>query len=227
MGLDNLVNEDSENDNKINKKETSSSQTKYVTITVDEFEEFLEDNTPYFWRVVSAEAKEIVYQTDEFMLMHPDVSLRIFSSIDIESGVSRGKGKDAIRTIIWSNKIKTPLGGRSRTHRIGTWRKNLNKKIYSLRDEWEDYLNPCPNCSGWLIEREGKHGKFLGCTNWSKDGNGCNYLERLENPDDYVKECPECDNGVLVEREGPYGEFLGCTNWNKDGTGCNHKEKVP
>jgi DNA helicase-4 len=38
----------------------------------------------------------------------------------------------------------------------------------------------CPDCGfGALIEREGPHGPFLGCSEWRPDGRGCGHTEEL------------------------------------------------
>lgn len=230
MGLDNLVNDNSSNDSEAKNKDTETNQSgtskKYVKITREEFEEFLDNKAPYFWKIVDTDAGEIIYETDEFMFEYQNITLRIFSTIEKGVDVVRGKGDDAIRTVIWSKEHNAPIGGRTKTLRIQTWRKNLLKKINSLSDEWHNYVDPCPECSGWLVEREGKNGKFLGCINWTEDGSGCNYIKNIYDDDDYVKECPVCNDGKLVKRDGQYGKFLGCTNWEKDGSGCNYNENL-
>jgi len=39
-----------------------------------------------------------------------------------------------------------------------------------------DFFKNCPKCNGGLIERSGKYGKFLGCSNYPK----CKYTENIE-----------------------------------------------
>lgn len=227
MGLDDLVDDENNITNdEINNTTETSNQRRYVVITQEEFEKFLEEKVPYFWMPVNVDAGEIVYETEEFMFEYFDVSLRVFSTIDRGTGKTRDKGEDAIRTVIWNQEVNRPMGGRKKTLRIETWQKNLRGKIKSIADEWQNYIKPCPECNGWLVQRTGQYGEFMGCSNWSKEGDGCDYIERTEEPDEYVKDCPSCDDGFLVERSGPYGEFLGCINWVKDGTGCNYKEQI-
>lgn len=44
----------------------------------------------------------------------------------------------------------------------------------------DDEARACPDCRvGALIEREGPHGAFLGCSEWRSDGRGCDYTEPL------------------------------------------------
>ena len=41
----------------------------------------------------------------------------------------------------------------------------------------------CPKCElGVLVEREGPHGRFVGCTEWRGDGSGCGYTQSLPSP---------------------------------------------
>lgn len=220
MGLDNIVNEGDESANSTSSKPGSSK--KYVKILRDEFEEFLYDQSPYYWQEVNTDSGELVYETDEFMIMYPDISLRIFSTIDKGTDEGREKGDDAIRTVIWSKEKDVPIGGRKSTYRIKTWKKNLLRKIKSLSDEWHDYVEECPNCDGWLVERQGNKSSFLGCINWEKDGSGCDYTRPLE----HEGQCPECEDGFLVKREGRDGKFLGCSNWKSDGSGCSYTDQI-
>lgn len=235
MGLDNLVGEDDETDDKEQKetkKETntstqSDSSKQFVKITREKFEDFLDETVSYNWIIVEdSDAEEIIYETEEFMFEYSDVSLRIMSTIEKGLDVSREKGDDAIRTVIWSKDADKPIGGRKSTYRIKTWKKNLLNKINSLSDQWDNYVEECPNCNGWLREIDGKHSKFLGCINWEKEGDGCNYRRTLEKPEEAEKKCPNCESGYLIKREGPYGEFLSCSNWNSDGSGCDHTEQL-
>ena len=83
----------------------------------------------------------------------------------------------------------------------------------------------CPECGGDLVERNGKFGKFIACSNYPT----CKYTEHVEQPkpetDGEVEntepkeepiptgeKCPEC-GGDLVERKGRYGKFVACSNF--------------
>lgn len=73
----------------------------------------------------------------------------------------------------------------------------------------------CPKCGGSLIERHGKYGKFMGCSNYPK----CKYIKNEdEKKSDDI--CPMC-GGKLVERHGKYGNFMGCSNYPD----CNYIKK--
>jgi DNA helicase-4 len=64
----------------------------------------------------------------------------------------------------------------------------------------------CKECGGILIEREGKRGAFLGCSNYPQ----CNYT--FNPPKNDSEKCPKCGNR-LVERQGRLGKFIGCTGY--------------
>lgn len=153
-------------------EDSSSGAKKYKEITRNEFEEFLNENG-YDWSFVHQKMNpdqlrnftgELVYQVSG--IEESDLKLLVFSSIDTRTEKSRPKGSDAIRTVIWSKKHQRPVGGKTRTHRIGTWRSNLRPKIEELLDEWGKHVVECDECGGWLVKREGEYGEFLGCVNY-------------------------------------------------------------
>ncbi len=78
----------------------------------------------------------------------------------------------------------------------------------------------CPKCGAVLFLREGRYGKFLGCSGFPK----CKYARPLT-PKKVVQEtdekCPKC-GAVLVIREGRYGKFLGCSKFPK----CKYIKKI-
>lgn len=74
-----------------------------------------------------------------------------------------------------------------------------------------DSLKHCPECGSILIERKGKFGKFLGCSDYPN----CRYTLDLGPASEDVSGdsiCPEC-GGILRERKGKFGKFLGCSNY--------------
>ena len=50
----------------------------------------------------------------------------------------------------------------------------------------------CPECGGTLLEREGRRGKFFGCSSYPK----CKFIANFEPVD---KKCPEC--GYLMGKK--------------------------
>lgn len=83
----------------------------------------------------------------------------------------------------------------------------------------------CPQCGKPLSIRLGRHGRFIGCTNYPE----CDYTRDLnENgkeaePPVIVEErkCPQCGSDLVIKR-GKYGKFIGCSNYPK----CRHIEPL-
>ena len=80
----------------------------------------------------------------------------------------------------------------------------------------------CPEClkpdsrtkDGKLIEREGRFGKFIACSNYPK----CKYVKKSPEEEARGKTgvaCPECKEGEMVERRGRFGTFYSCSNYPK------------
>ncbi len=76
----------------------------------------------------------------------------------------------------------------------------------------------CPECGSQLSIRLGRHGRFVGCTNYPE----CSYTRDL-NPErqaaqepEVVKDrqCPECGSELLI-KTGRYGKFIGCSGYPK------------
>ncbi|MGD8969566.1 MAG: type I DNA topoisomerase, partial [Anaerolineae bacterium] len=70
----------------------------------------------------------------------------------------------------------------------------------------------CPQCGGDVVIREGRYGKFKGCSNYPK----CKWTSPLKGkrqrgePTDET--CPQCGGGVVI-RKGKYGRFRACSNY--------------
>ncbi len=83
----------------------------------------------------------------------------------------------------------------------------------------------CPQCSKPLSIRLGRHGRFIGCTNYPE----CDYTRDL-NGDGKEQEapeivegrkCPDCDSDLVIKR-GKYGKFIGCSSYPD----CRHIEPL-
>jgi len=79
----------------------------FVTLTKDQFEAIL----PEDWAIVEdpnmKNIKEIVY---EIPTENPVISVRIYSTVDVRTGETRGKGDDAIRVVFWDTKNSKFIG---------------------------------------------------------------------------------------------------------------------
>lgn len=83
----------------------------------------------------------------------------------------------------------------------------------------------CPTCGKPLSIRLGRHGRFIGCTNYPE----CDYTRDLngdkkeqEAPEIVAgRKCPECSSDLVIKR-GKYGKFIGCSNYPV----CRHIEPL-
>ncbi len=84
----------------------------------------------------------------------------------------------------------------------------------------------CPKCGKDLVYKQSVkktygNKRFIGCSGWSKDGDGCDYRESIDAnnepkqaPITLEEKCPICNNN-LVERKSYNGKFIGCSNYPK------------
>jgi hypothetical protein len=167
MGLDDLIGEDSSS-SETDKSKSSSTTKRYVAVTRDEFEEALEETKINWHRLDLENVGEWVYQSGHLHNVPSTVVLRTFSTIDKRTNKARGKGKDAIRTVIWDVELGQPVGGRKKTLRIKTWRSNLIPKINELVEEVGQMVIICDRCGSHMVIRENaKTGEeFLGCSSY-------------------------------------------------------------
>jgi DNA topoisomerase I len=77
-----------------------------------------------------------------------------------------------------------------------------------LQKEPEPVGRECPKCGSPLLFREGRYGRFIGCSNFPK----CRHTEQI-----LVKvgvKCPDCGDGDLIEKKTRRGRvFYGCSNY--------------
>ncbi len=107
------------------------------------------------------------------------------------------------------------------------------KKITNMGDA--DPKHKCPSCSGKMVIKLGRAGKFLSCAKFP-DCIGARTIdgEELEGPKEIGRACPDCGDpkpskkvgqekkpGQLVERDGRFGRFISCSNYPK----CKHIEE--
>jgi len=74
----------------------------------------------------------------------------------------------------------------------------------------------CPKCGKPLVERLGRFGPFIGCSNYPE----CKYIKRKETIK-VGRKCPKCNDGELVKRNSRRGTFIGCSNYPS----CRYVEK--
>lgn len=69
----------------------------------------------------------------------------------------------------------------------------------------------CPLCGGDLVYKTGKHGEFIGCSNYPS----CKYVkkEEKEQPKETGRLCPNCGAPLLIRKNKRGQEFIGCSNY--------------
>ncbi len=83
----------------------------------------------------------------------------------------------------------------------------------------------CPKCGSQLSIRLGRHGRFVGCTNYPE----CDYTRDLnsengepEKPEIVEgRKCPDCGSDLVIKRS-KYGKFIGCSSYPD----CRHIEPL-
>nr|MBP9765805.1 type I DNA topoisomerase [Candidatus Paceibacterota bacterium] len=98
--------------------------------------------------------------------------------------------------------------------------KDKIEKVNNFGEAPENLL--CPLCTGKMIIKLSKSGKFLSCSRFP-DCSGARTIdgEIMEGPKDTGKICPKCGKGKLIERSGRFGKFIACANYPK----CKHIEQ--
>jgi DNA topoisomerase-1 len=94
-----------------------------------------------------------------------------------------------------------------------SYTRNLSDDAGAARKEPEVVPDrSCPRCESGLIIREGKYGKFIGCSGFPT----CNFIESLDKPVDTEVSCPKCDGGTLMQRKSRRGKvFFSCATYPK------------
>lgn len=153
---------------------------KFYPVSQEEMTEFL---TPQNFQLVDVPGtNELVFARIQ-NYKHGDeklvVSMRIYTGINKPtkrdfaenpmfaktSGQSRKKGTDAIRVQYFWKKYPdfqpVLVGETAKCLRVTTWKKNLQAAIDKIAKQM---IIPCPNCKAPMARREGKFGKFWGCS---------------------------------------------------------------
>ncbi|RME85787.1 MAG: type I DNA topoisomerase [Caldilineae bacterium] len=73
--------------------------------------------------------------------------------------------------------------------------------------EPEKLGEPCPECGHELVIRQGRYGKFIGCSNYPE----CKYTRQIVQ--DTGVACPKDGGRILVKRSRKGRVFYGCENW--------------
>ena len=95
----------------------------------------------------------------------------------------------------------------------------VSKVMY--KEAFTETGDSCPLCGAPLVIKEGKNGKFVGCSNFPS----CKYVQKDESektaPIEIGEKCPDC-GGNLVIREKNCSRFISCSNFPK----CRFTRKI-
>jgi len=136
----------------------------YVQISEKEMKDFLENKG--FNLVSVNKCNELVWE--KCSKIDAQIALRVYSSLT--NGISRGVGEDAIRIVVWDYAINRPVSGAVRTNRVSGWQDRMLAKLKNIASSFK--FVKCPHCDSYMMERNGKYGTFLGCSNFPK----CQYI---------------------------------------------------
>ena len=122
-----------------------------------------------FAEVLVPGAYEHVYQRVVHNGPHPSnrYSVRIFSTVDMRSGVSREVGGDAIRIMLHDSQLDRPVVDWT-VHRTVSAFDNLRARA---KQAWGYVMKPehhCPSCGSMMVVRKAAQRSFLGCTSFPK-----------------------------------------------------------
>jgi len=154
----------------------------YVERTKQEFDDLLIGKYKFRLATISdgvgSMTREFVYQRDG---AHVPYSVRVYSSVHVSTGRTRECGEDAIRVVMVEQATGRPRkimgeGPKSKAGRRINRTKNAMRTLERRIREYMLMGTPeflCSNCGSLMSVRNGKHGKFLGCTKWAPNDEGC------------------------------------------------------
>ena len=152
----------------------------YVEIGIEEFRDMVE--TEMGFKCINGgedggRAKEYIYERivqhrneEDFMsALRGDkfrYSIRIFSSIDKRTNITRESGQDAIRVTLFDTEKQRPVRVEKRVHRTKNALTTMRKRAREMWKYVATKSNTCPECKSLLVKRTAKRTKkdFMGCS---------------------------------------------------------------
>lgn len=132
---------------------------RYVPRTEAEVRERLE--SAGFRQVWFDGVRELVF---EHLTANSDVRVRVYTSVAMgeDGSATRRVGEDAGRVVLVATGSNRPVWKSKRVHRTKGFLDNLLERC---REAYRaaSSLKKCPECLGYMVERRGRNGKFLGC----------------------------------------------------------------
>ncbi|QIV95592.1 DNA topoisomerase I [Allofrancisella inopinata] len=141
----------------------------------------------------------------------------------ISEEVSR---KDVVQEVIdedcpeCGSKLSLRLGRNGRFIGCTNYPKcTYTRQIVGVGEELKEKEEPtviedrkCPKCDSDLHIKQGRYGKFIGCSNYPT----CKHMEPLEKPKDTGVVCPKCNQNHIVEKKSRKGKvFYACSGFPK------------
>ena len=107
--------------------------------------------------------RDCMEHTFERRYGYTDFGIIVFSSLDKRSNECRDVGSDAIRVVVWDYIKNKPVI----EHRVYRTQHAVTNMLDKCKETWT-YIakNRCQLDGGLMIERSGKYGKFMGCSNY-------------------------------------------------------------
>jgi DNA topoisomerase-1 len=87
---------------------------------------------------------------------------------------------------------------------------NTDTAVIANSTEQQDPTAECPSCGNALIIKQGRYGKFLGCSNYPE----CKHIASLNQNIDTKVSCPECQQATMLQRKSRRGKiFFSCQRY--------------
>lgn len=132
-------------------------------------------------------------------------------------------------TALWENVLHDMAGGGQSLEAFITQQAQFTIRLCQSALSLNMPLNgehPCPQCGqGVLQSRNGKNGKFWGCSRYPQCKAAYDDHEGQPKKPDHI--CPRCKQGALQAINGKNGKFWGCTKFPTCRATYNDKENKP
>lgn len=211
----------------------------YTEITLREFLDFLKyEKLTYTLTSTSRDTKEYVFN----IVASPGSFIRLYSSVDIRSKVSRDIGKDAIRLVLINKELNLPITKGQKTLRMLNWKNHLSHKIKYLLEYVKYFERKCPECDSPLVVRKGMDTLFWDCSSYPACRYTAKYNEPGKNPvqrihqewifelklsevDDKIQ-CPACMRRGHLHTTAIRNDNEEITHWNAKCGICGTRGKI-
>ena len=143
------------------------------------------------------------YPTETGILTNDQLALYFNEIINVEYTAQMEKSLDEIAE--GTNDYESAL--RAFDNKFEPLLENAKQNMKKL--EAKKTGEKCPECGHDLVERKGRYGTFVACSNYPE----CKYIKKDEEKLEYTGEtCPKCGSPMVFKR-GLYGRFEACGNY--------------